>query len=134
MYSQDVGRYSQGVALGYDLVGLSARFSIDRGDDPGWLSARFLRVRVMILVGFRFVFRMFGMMIPVGFRFDVRLIGVMIPLGFLLSVQLLGVMILVDFRFDVLLLGMMILVMFQFCLLCPCLAMFCMSIGGVHAG
>ena len=55
MYSQGVGRYSQGVALGYDLVGLSARFlrvrgddldwlsvrcPIDWGDDPGWLSAR----------------------------------------------------------------------------------------------
>ena len=55
MYSQGVGRYSQGVALGYDLAGLSARFlrvrgddldwlsvrcSIDWGDDPGWLSAR----------------------------------------------------------------------------------------------
>ena len=52
--------YLQGVALGYDLVGLSARFlrvrgdglgwlsvrcPIDWGDDPGWLSARFLRVR-----------------------------------------------------------------------------------------
>ena len=47
--------YSQGVALGYDLVGLSARFLFVRGDDlaglsarcliawdddPGWLSAR----------------------------------------------------------------------------------------------
>ena len=32
--------YSQGVALGYDLVGLSARFSIDWGDDLGWLSVR----------------------------------------------------------------------------------------------
>ena len=55
MYSQGVGRYSQGVALGYDLAGLSARFlrvrdddldwlsvrcPIDWGDDSGWLSAR----------------------------------------------------------------------------------------------
>ena len=40
MYSQGVGRYSQGVALGYDLVGLSARFLHVRSDDPGWLSAR----------------------------------------------------------------------------------------------
>ena len=42
MYSQVVGRYSQGVALGYDLAGLSARFLFVRGDDPGWLSARCL--------------------------------------------------------------------------------------------
>ena len=55
MYSQGIARFSQGVALGYDLVGLSARFShvwdddldwlsvrcpIDWGDDSGWLSAR----------------------------------------------------------------------------------------------
>ena len=32
--------YSQGVALGYDLVGLSARFLRVRGDDPDWLSVR----------------------------------------------------------------------------------------------
>ena len=36
--------YSQGVALGYDLVGLSARFSHVWGDDLGWLSARFSHV------------------------------------------------------------------------------------------
>ena len=35
MYSQVVGRYSQGVALGYDLVGLSARFLFVRDDDLG---------------------------------------------------------------------------------------------------
>ena len=40
MYSQGVDRYSQGVALGYDLAGLSARFLFVRGDDLGWLSAR----------------------------------------------------------------------------------------------
>ena len=45
MYSQGVGRFSQGVALGYDLVGLSARFLRVRGDDLVGLSARFLRVR-----------------------------------------------------------------------------------------
>ena len=45
MYSQGVGRFSQGVALGYDLVGLSARFLFVRGDDLAGLSARFLRVR-----------------------------------------------------------------------------------------
>ena len=45
MYSQGVGRYSQGVALGYDLVGLSARFLFVWDDDPVGLSARFLRVR-----------------------------------------------------------------------------------------
>ena len=32
--------YSQGVALGYDLAGLSARFLRVRGDDLDWLSAR----------------------------------------------------------------------------------------------
>ena len=40
MYSQGVGRFSQGVALGYDLVGLSARFLHVRGDDLGRLSVR----------------------------------------------------------------------------------------------
>ena len=35
MYSPGVGWYSQGVALGYDLVGLSARFLRVRGDDLG---------------------------------------------------------------------------------------------------
>ena len=45
MYSQGVGRYSQGVALGYDHIGLSARFLFVWDDDPGWLSVRFLRVR-----------------------------------------------------------------------------------------
>ena len=45
MYSQGVGRYSQGVALGYDLVGLSARFLHVRGDDSAGLSARFSHVR-----------------------------------------------------------------------------------------
>ena len=44
MYSQGVGRYSQGVALGYDLAGLSARFLHVRGDDPGRLSVRFSHV------------------------------------------------------------------------------------------
>ena len=44
MYSQVVGRYSQGVALGYDLVGLSARFSHVWDDDLGWLSVRFSHV------------------------------------------------------------------------------------------
>ena len=42
MYSQGVGRYSQGVALGYDLVGLSARFLFVRDDDLAGLSARCL--------------------------------------------------------------------------------------------
>ena len=37
--------YSQGVALGYDHIGLSARFLRVRGDDLAGLSARFLRVR-----------------------------------------------------------------------------------------
>ena len=32
--------YSQGVALGYDLVGLSARFLFVRDDDLDWLSVR----------------------------------------------------------------------------------------------
>ena len=32
--------YSQGVALGYDLAGLSARFLFVRDDDLDWLSAR----------------------------------------------------------------------------------------------
>ena len=45
MYSQGVGRYSQGVALGYDHIGLSARFLFVRDDDLVGLSARFLRVR-----------------------------------------------------------------------------------------
>ena len=40
MYSQGVGRYSQGVALGYDHIGLSARFSHVWDDDLGWLSVR----------------------------------------------------------------------------------------------
>ena len=40
MYSQGVGRYSQGVALGYDLAGLSARFLFVRDDDLDWLSVR----------------------------------------------------------------------------------------------
>ena len=40
MYSQVVGRYSQGVALGYDLVGLSARFLFVRDDDLVGLSVR----------------------------------------------------------------------------------------------
>ena len=40
MYSQGVGRYSQGVALGYDHIGLSARFSHVRDDDLDWLSVR----------------------------------------------------------------------------------------------
>ena len=44
MYSQGVGRYSQGVALGYDLAGLSARFLRVRGDDLDWLSVRFSHV------------------------------------------------------------------------------------------
>ena len=44
MYSQGVGRYSQGVALGYDLAGLSARFLRVRGDDSAGLSARFSHV------------------------------------------------------------------------------------------
>ena len=74
MYSQGVGRFSQGVALGYDLVGLSARFLFVWDDDPGRLSVR----------------------CPIDWGDDS--------------------------------------VMFQSCLLCPCLAMLCMSIGGVHAG
>ena len=40
MYLQGVGRYSQGVALGYDLVGLSARFLFVWDDDLDWLSVR----------------------------------------------------------------------------------------------
>ena len=36
--------YTQGVALGYKLIGLSARFLRVRGDDLDWLSVRFSHV------------------------------------------------------------------------------------------